>query len=55
MSRFAMIFRRETIAACIACGGFIASNRMPSMRYRTRRRFSCGSMWMSDAPLFTAS
>ena len=28
---------------------------MPSMRKRICRRFSCGSMWMSEAPTWIAS
>ena len=29
-------------------GGLFTSCRHPSMRYRTRSRFSNGSMWMSE-------
>ena len=32
ISRLAMIFRREMMAACIVCGGFIDSNSTPSIR-----------------------
>ncbi|MFT3788839.1 MAG: hypothetical protein QM770_22155 [Tepidisphaeraceae bacterium] len=37
-----MIFKRDVMADCIVCGGFIASNRMPSMRYRISERLLFG-------------
>ena len=49
MSSDAMILRREVIALRSLSGGRISSWRMPSMRNRTRRLFSYGSTWMSDA------
>ncbi len=54
MSRFAMIFRRDTRAGCIVCGGDMTSKRTPSMRYRIRIFFSPGSIWISLAPSMTA-
>ena len=45
----AMILSRLTSAGAMAGGRSTASCRAPSMRYRTRRRSSWGSMWMSEA------
>ena len=54
MSRFAMIFRREVMAAAMRAGGCIISKSTPSMRKRTLSVRSPGSMWMSLAPSLTA-
>src|SRR5437660_387029 len=51
----AMILMRDVRAARILIGGFITSCSALSTRYRTRISCSNGSMWMSDAPRFTAS
>ena len=50
-----MILRREVIAFCSFIGGFITSYSTPSMRKRTRKSFSYGSTWMSEAPFLIAS
>ena len=44
-----------TTAFAIAFCGLSTSRSTPSMRKRTTRRFSYGSIWMSDAPSLTAS
>ncbi len=49
MSRLAMIFSRETSAACSARGGSSTSRSTPSMRKRTTERASYGSKCRSDA------
>ena len=55
MSISAMILKREMIEVWIDFGaGGIASWSTPSTRNRTRRSFSCGSMWMSEARSATA-
>ena len=46
---------RDVTAACSRRGGASRSYRIPSIRYRTRRLSSLGSMWMSEASEFTAS
>ena len=50
----AMIFSREMIPDWMFFGDRITSWSTPSMRYRTRRSRSVGSMWMSDARSCTA-
>ena len=55
MFSFAISLIRDIIAACIRRGGASRSYRIPSIRYRTRRFSSLGSMWMSDASEVTAS
>ncbi|OQA09191.1 MAG: hypothetical protein BWY66_00669 [bacterium ADurb.Bin374] len=54
MSRFAMTLMRLTTPAWAAFVGFICSFITPSLRNRTRSSSSNGSMWMSDAPVWTA-
>ena len=39
-----MIFTRLMMAFLSFCGGLMISYRLPSMRYRTRKLFSYGSM-----------
>ena len=55
MSRFDMILTRERMAGSICFGGFIMSWSTPSIRYRTRKTFSYGSRWMSEARFRMAS
>ena len=50
----AMILMREVTAARRRLGGVSASNSTPSIRYRTRRASSNGSMWTSEAPALIA-
>ena len=49
-----MIFTRDTIAFWVCLGNEVISRNTPSTRNRTRNPFSCGSIWMSLAPVFTA-
>ncbi len=44
MFRFAMIFRRLMMAGCNRLGGLSTSCSTPSIRYRTRKRLSSGSI-----------
>ncbi|MNY28464.1 hypothetical protein D3C86_1624390 [compost metagenome] len=55
MSRPAMIFRRMTSAETMRVSLISCSLSTPSMRWRRRRTFSSGSMWMSEAFICTAS
>jgi hypothetical protein len=55
MSRPDISFRRVTSAEAMRVSSMICSCRKPSMRWRTRSRFSSGSMWMSDACTCVAS
>ena len=50
-----MILIRLVMALCNFLGGFVISCRTPSMRNRTRNRFSSGSRWMSLARILWAS
>jgi len=49
ISSDAMILRRLVIALRSFSGGRISSWRMPSIRNRTRKLFSYGSTWISEA------
>ena len=51
----AMILRREMIAFCMSRWMRITSSSSPSIRRRTSRWFSCGSMCTSLAPTRAAS
>ena len=49
MFRSDMTFMRDEMGGPMRRGSSMASVRAPSMRNRTSTRFSCGSMWMSEA------
>ena len=49
MSMSLMILRREMTPFWMLLGARCISCSTPSMRYRTRRSCSAGSMWMSEA------
>jgi hypothetical protein len=51
----AITLMRDTTSGASARCGASTSRSTPSMRKRTTRRFSNGSMWMSEAFSFTAS
>ena len=54
-SMFAISLTRERMAPCRRLGGGSISRSAPSMRKRTRKRFSIGSRWMSEAFILQAS
>jgi len=49
------IFTRDVSGRWIFSGSDMTSCSVPSTRYRTRSRSSCGSRWMSEARAFAAS
>src|SRR3569833_3348282 len=54
MERPAMIFTRARIDCWNFFGARFASRNTPSTRLRTTMSFSCGRMWISEAPSFAA-
>ena len=50
MSRFAITFRRDTMAGCSSMRGVMTSYSTPSTRKRTREVLRLGSIWISLAP-----
>src|SRR5690606_35863166 len=55
MSSLAMTLIRDTITGASARGGSSTSRSTPSTRRRIDRRFSKGSIWISEAFSLTAS
>ena len=50
----AITFNRVITAGAMVRGAVDTSWSTPSIRYRIRRSFSVGSMWMSEARSFNA-